>query len=148
MNGNNLWKIDIINENNLSEYNNQKIVEGNWKEVCTKYNPTYDANIKISPLQNYKNDLTTTLQYFGCDKKEPEKIHANNIVNKTLDVIGEYYGEIIQEINDKIKEASSNGENQMTIYEINLEDPERLKYYYTKLGYNFAYVNENLRILW
>ena len=150
MDGNNLWKVEKRNYHNCPDYRSEKIVEGKWIEVCQKYNPNYSDEIRISPLHNYREDFGKTLQYYPNVQKEyvSNKIDKSDIVNKTLDVIEDYNKDVIKMINNKIREAASNGENVIVLFEIDLEEPEKLKYFYTKLEFNFAYVNNNLRLEW
>ena len=150
MDGNNLWKIERFNGQNCPDYSSGKIVEGTWMEVCNKYNPTYSDDIRIVPLQNYKEDFSKTLSYYSGIKPEKANniLRKDSVVKKTLEAIGEYYGDVIGVINDKIREAASNGENRVMLFDVELEEPDRLEYYYTKLDYNFAYTNGNLRLIW
>jgi len=150
MSGNNIWKVERRNAQNILEYSSMKIVEGNWKEVCTKYNPLYDEDVRISPVKTYRDDRGSIIDYFGGVELERVNVRlgVEDVVRRTMDVIEESNRGVIEMINGRIREASGEGENRVELRGIELDDRERLGYYYTKLGYNFAYMNGNLRLIW
>jgi len=133
----NTWKVEFLDYQNRPELEKTKIVNGTWDEVCRMYNPEYKNDVKIKPME------------FGV-KKQETKINVNmeEIKRITLEKIANDYSREIGRLNNEIIECAKNGENMLNLYDIELENVEQIKYYYTNLGFSMAFVEGHLRIRW
>ena len=127
----NVWEVQEIDDCNSIK--KTKVIEGLWETISRKY---CGDNYRINTVNIVPDSVICKV------------ISQSDAENLTRNFIYDQHKTLIQYINEKIRLTCQKGENVLEIMDVVVDQPDKIIYFYTSLGYTITICQQYLRIIW